>query len=116
MRRFRITTAIALALPLAFAALPAASEEAYVKIVSPADGAKLDRTKPVKLAYEANPGPKGDHVHIYIDGKEVGIDRQLKGTFTLDHPAPGEHTLCVKLADKVYVPIGVGQCIKVRVD
>jgi hypothetical protein len=116
MRPSRIAVASALALSLALAALPGAPAEAYVKITAPADGAKLDGMELTKLAYEVSAGPKGDHVHVYTDGKEVGILRQLKGTYTLESLAPGQRTLCVKVVNKAHVPIGVEQCIKVRVE
>lgn len=108
-----IATALALAF---FPALGGAASDAYVKITAPADGAKLDGMELTRLAYEVKPGPKGDHVHVYIDSKEVGILRQLKGTYTLESLAPGERTLCVKVVNKAHVPIGVEQCIKVRVE
>ena len=108
-----IAAAAALSL---FPALAGAAADAYVKITSPKNGAKLDGMELIRLAYEVKPGPKGDHVHIYTDGKEVGILRQLKGTYTLETLAPGERTLCVKVVNKAHVPIGIEQCIKVHVE
>ena len=108
--------AAALAVCLALPALPGAAADAYVKITAPGNGAKLDGMELTKLAYEVRPGPKGDHVHVYIDGKEVGILRQLKGNYTLESLAPGDRTLCVKVVNKGHVPIGVEQCVKVRVE
>lgn len=55
----------------------AASGEAYVKIKSPLAGAKLDAMDQTKLVYEVVPGPRGDHIHVYVDNKEVGILRRL---------------------------------------
>jgi len=73
-------------LPGIFAALlfvplaaPAASDKAYVKITSPRPGAKLDAMSQTKLVYEAVPGPRGDHVHVYVDNKEVGIAAPTEG-------------------------------------
>jgi len=103
----------ALPLFLALPATPAGAAEAYVKIISPAAGAKLDAMDLAKLVYEVRPGPKGDHVHVYVDGKEVGILRELKGGYTLEPLSPGERSLCIKVVNKAHVPIGVEQCIKV---
>jgi hypothetical protein len=100
----------------AFAAAPPPATEAYVNITSPADGAKLDALEVTKLAYEVRPGPRGDHVHVYVDGKEAGIVRQLKGSYTLEPLAPGPRSLCIKVVNRAHVPIGVEQCIKVTVD
>ena len=108
-----IAAALALALCPAYAG---AAADAYVKITSPKNGARIDGMELTRLAYEVKPGPKGDHVHVYTDGKEVGILRQLKGTYTLETLAPGERTLCVKVVNKAHVPIGVEQCIKVHVE
>lgn len=87
-----------------------------VKILSPADGAKLDAFDQNRINYEVIPGPKADHVHLYVDGKEVAILRELKGSHTLETLAPGKHELCVKVVNKAHVPIGVEQCIKAQVE
>jgi hypothetical protein len=92
------------------------AEDASVKITSPADGTKLDAMVQNKVAYEVMPGPKGDHVHIYVDSKEAAILRQLKGSYALATLSPGQHDICVKVVDKGHTPIGVEQCIKVTVN
>ena len=115
MRSHSLAIAAVLALSLC-PALTGMAADAYVTITSPKDGAKVDGMELTRLAYEVMPGPKGDHVHVYTDGKEVGILRQLKGTYTLETLAPGERTVCVKVVNKAHVPIGVEQCIKVHVE
>ncbi|MEO6986234.1 MAG: hypothetical protein ABI155_12900 [Paralcaligenes sp.] len=92
------------------------SGKAFVKIISPVDGAKLDAMEQTKLVYEAGRGPTGDHVHVYVDGKEVGILRQLSGSYTLETLASGPRNICVKVVNKAHVPIGVEQCVKVTVE
>jgi hypothetical protein len=87
-----------------------------VKITSPADGAKLDAFEQNRVNYEVVPGPKADHVHMYVDNKEVAILRELKGSYTLETLSPGKHDLCIKVVNKAHVPIGVEQCIKVQVE
>ena len=104
-----------LAVFLMVPAMLAAAAEAYVKIISPADGAKLDAMNLTKLVYEARPGPKGSHVHVYVDGKEIGILQQLKGSYTLETLSPGQRSLCVKVVNKAHVPVGIEQCIQVTV-
>ena len=88
------------------------AEDASVMISSPANGAKVG-TSGIKVAYDVMTGPKGDHVHFYVDDKEVKVLRQLKGTYTVDSLTAGEHTLCIKIVDKGHTPIGVEKCIKV---
>lgn len=87
-----------------------------VKILSPADGATLDVLDQNRIVYEVVPGPKVDHVHLYVDGKEVAILREIKGSYTLDTLSPGSRELCIKVVNKAHVPTGVEQCIKVKVE
>ncbi|MCL5060745.1 MAG: hypothetical protein M1449_09855 [Candidatus Thermoplasmatota archaeon] len=84
-------------------------------IRSPADGATLDAMDENRLAYEVNPGPRGDHAHLYVDNKEVAILRKLKGSYLLETLSSGKRSLCVKVVNKAHVPIGIGQCIQVTV-
>lgn len=89
------------------------AQSANVKITSPADGAKLDAKAQSKVVYEVTPGPKGDHVHLYVDGNEAAILRQLKGSYELEALSSGQHDICVKVVDKGHTPIGVEQCVRV---
>jgi cellobiose-specific phosphotransferase system component IIB len=89
------------------------AQDASVTISSPADGAKVSASAPTKVTYDVVPGPKGDHVHLYVDGGEATVLRQLKGTTTVDTLKAGPHTLCIKVVDKAHTPIGVEKCIKV---
>lgn len=107
--------------PILGAALLACSQagfaqEASVKITSPVEGAKLDTMAKTSVAYEVMPGPKGDHVHLYVDNKEAAILRQLKGSYALTSLASGPHDICVKVVDKGHTPIGVEKCVKVSVN
>jgi hypothetical protein len=99
---------------LALAAAPA--DDAYVKIIEPADGGRLKGREAVRLVYEVKPGPRGEHVHVYVDGKEAGILRRLKGSYALKPLAPGQRAVCIKVVNRAHVPIGVEQCIQVIVE
>lgn len=90
----------------------ALADDASVTISAPAPGAKVG-TSGVKVDYSVVTGPKGDHVHFYVDGSEAVVLRQLKGTYTIDKLTAGEHTLCIKIVDKGHTPIGVEKCLKV---
>lgn len=90
--------------------------EGSVTIVSPKDGAKLDAMAQNKIVYDVVPGPRGDHVHVYVDGKEVGILRQLKGSYTFETLSPGKHNICIKVVNKAHVPIGIERCVNVSVE
>lgn len=106
-------TLAVLAMPL-HAAKPAGKP--FVKITAPKEGAKLDAMDQNKIAYEVSPGPRGDHVHAYVDGKEVAILRTLKGSYTLETLSPGKRNICVKVVNKGHTPIGVEQCVNVVVE
>lgn len=89
------------------------AQTASVKIISPVDGAKLDVMAQSKIVYEVVPGPGGDHTHLYVDGKEVAVLRQLKGSHAMETFSPGKHDICIKVVNKGHTPIGVEQCVKV---
>ena len=99
-----------------FLAAAAWAEEGSVKIVSPTEGAKLDSMASNRIAFEVVPGPKGDHTHLYIDGKEVAVLRQLTGSYPLETLLPGKRELCIKVVNKNHTPIGIQQCVKVAVE
>ncbi len=105
-----VVAAFALQAPLAFAA------DGSVTISSPADGAKLSRSATTNVTYDVTPGPKGDHVHLYVDNGEASVLHQLKGSHTLDKLAPGPHDICIKVVSKAHAPTGVEKCIKVTVE
>lgn len=110
LKFFAVLLASACCIPFALAA------DGSVTISSPANGAKLDRAADNEISYEITPGPKGDHVHLFVDDKQVAVLRQLKGTSPLDPMAAGNHEICIKVVNKGHTPIGVQQCIKVSVE
>lgn len=89
---------------LAFAA------DGSVTILSPADGATIKANTETKLDYEIDPGPRGDHFHIYINGKE-DVVRGLKGSYTLPKFSPGKHTVTIKVVNKGHTPVGIEKTI-----
>ncbi|MEQ6341537.1 MAG: hypothetical protein M3A44_07730 [Gammaproteobacteria bacterium] len=87
--------------------------DANLKITSPADGGKVKVGEPVNVVYSITPNVGGDHSHIYVNGKEAGILRKLKSSFSLDPLPVGTHTLCIKVVNKGHASIGQESCIKV---
>ncbi len=112
----RNSLAVAAFVGLAASLAEGATGAPFVRITQPADGARLDAMQQSRLVYEVEPGPRGDHVHVYVDDREVGILRQLKGSYALETLAPGRHTICVKVVNKAHTPIGVQDCVSVSVD
>lgn len=86
-----------------------------VKLVSPVDGATLEAASTTQVAYEVVAGPKVDHIHLYVDGKEVAVLRESRGTHALAALAAGTHAICIKAVTKAHVPTGIEQCNKVTV-
>lgn len=99
-----------------FAAPPAMAADSTIEISSPVDGAKLDAMEQSKLDYSVTLGSGADHIHVYVDGKETALLRQVKGSYTMETLSPGNHELCIKLVNKNHTPIGVERCIKVEVE
>lgn len=99
-----------------FPAWAGGAETGAVKIVTPAEGAKLDAMAENRISYEVTPGERGDHTHLYVDGKEAAVLRQLKGSHALDTLTPGKRELCIKVVNKNHTPIGVEKCVKVTVE
>jgi len=109
-------TGMVLALSFALFSPFTTAGEPYAKITYPHDGEKLGATSRKQIDYEVDPGPRGDHIHLYVDNKEAAILRKLAGSHPLESMAPGPHTLCIKVVNKAHVPIGVEQCVNVNVE
>jgi len=125
---------LALFLGLIFSASAQASEGS-IRIISPIDGATVDTSADqVHVFYHATFDPKGDHVHLSVDGKDketlrqlqvshvtdvyekdrwVPVMREINGKTAIDPLSPGKHEICAKVVDKLHVPIGVKTCIHV---
>lgn len=96
--------------------LTSMAAEGSVTIISPKDGATLNAKDKNKIVYNIVPGPRGDHVHVYVDDEEVDILRQLKGSYTFKSLSSGKHAICVRVVNKAHVPIGLQRCINVTVE
>jgi hypothetical protein len=92
----------------------AKAEEAKVTILAPASGAKVQAGQPVALEYRVVPGPQGDHVHVYVDGTEVAVVKQLEGSYQVAPLEAGPHELAIKIVNRGHVPIGVESSVKVE--
>ncbi len=113
MNAFKPLTFLLLCL---FLSPQAYAEEPSVRILSPADGATLDLMAENRVKYAVVPGPRGDHVHFYVDDDEVAVLRQLEGSYLLGSLLDGEHELCIKVVNKNHTPIGIEKCISVLME
>ena len=90
------------------------AETSSVKILSPIDGTKVKET--FTMNYDVTPGPGGDHIHMYVDGKQVDVIKKIKGQYAFKKLSTGNRELCIKIVDKGHTPIGVEKCIHVFVE
>lgn len=99
------------------AGTPAFAEDGKgsVTIISPKEGAVLSSAEDIIIEYEMTPGPKGDHVHFYVDGGSAGLLRKNKGSFNVAKLKPGKHALTVKIVSAGHTPIGVETSVNVTV-
>ena len=99
-----------------FTAPIAMAADSKIEISAPADGAILDAMEQNKIEYNVTLGNGADHIHVYVDGKETALLRQMKGSYTMETLSLGSHEICIKIVNKNHTPIGVERCIKVEVE
>jgi hypothetical protein len=114
----------ALALLCASSAL---AGQGRVRIVSPTEGSTLEAHELNYLVYEVEFSERGNHLDLYLDGKQftkllqwrgyrlaqpgAGTEAGLQGYYPLVRLKPGHHTLCIEVADKAHKPIGTNHCV-----
>lgn len=106
-------TSLLIPLFLALAYGQALAADGKITIISPAKGALISADSKVPVSYEAMLGPKGDHLHLYLDDKRIDVLRQLKGSATLDAMAPGKHKICLTENTKWHMSTGLETCVEV---
>ena len=89
---------------------------AEISITQPVGGTQFKSGSKIEVSFEATPGPKGDHVHLYLDDRKPVVLQQLKGSHTLDDVASGKHGLSARIVDKEHAEIGVQDCVIFRVE
>ena len=112
LRGFSVVALVVSSLP----AEPALAADTLVTISAPAEGAKLSAGKPSKVEYEVQAGTKAHHVHLFVDGGEVGTAHKLKGSFELPALKAGGHKICVAPVNTNHTPIGEKACISVTAE
>ncbi|MBU0622893.1 MAG: emp24/gp25L/p24 family protein [Gammaproteobacteria bacterium] len=106
-------TGLLIPLFLALAYGQTLAADGNITINSPANGALVSADSKVSVNYEAMLGPKGDHMHLYVDGKRIEVLRQLKGNFELDALNPGKHKICLTENTKWHMSTGMENCVEV---
>ncbi len=91
-----------------------AEEEGKITILSPKDGAEVSVDKPVMVSFEAVWGPKGNHLHLYLDDHRVDVIRQTKGSEDIHNMLMvGRHEICLEIETSWHISTGVRQCVTV---
>lgn len=98
-----------------FACAGARADEAKGKItiLSPADGTVVNAGDKVTVSYDADMGPKGNHLHLYLDSHRVDVLRQPKGTGEVHILMAGKHEICLEIETSWHFSTDVRQCINV---
>lgn len=103
--------------PLFFAFLSgsgaALADAAKVTITTPANNTAVSKGNNVELSYEATPGPEGDHIHLYLDGRRVDVLHQMKGRADLGMLDAGKHHVCLTMNTRSHAPVGAEACIDI---
>lgn len=106
-------TRLLIPLFLALAYGQALATDGKITINSPANGAMVSAVAKVPVSYEAMLGPKGDHLHLYVDDKRIDVLRQLNGSTELEMMAPGKHKICLTENTKWHMSTGLETCVEV---
>jgi hypothetical protein len=103
-RRLLITSLIALPLALALIFTTARADDGKVTILKPEEG-EVVQGSGYTVEFELDKGSRGDHVHIFLDGKHVAPVTK-KSSYKLTRLKKGPHTVTLKLADKNHDYLG----------
>ncbi len=99
-------------LSLGFVTSPAfAADKTSVRITAPKSGSTVHN--PVMIHYILHKGPKGDHVHLFIDGQFSEPSHQNPIKIKLPK---GKHTLTLKVATAGHKILGPKSKVTVNVE
>jgi hypothetical protein len=96
-----------------FVSAAALADEGKVTFLAPVDGAVVNTKDKVTVFYEAELGPKGNHLHLYLDGHRVDVLRQTKGSADIDIKKAGKHEICLEIETSWHFSTDVRKCISV---
>ncbi len=58
----------------------------------------------IVVEMDIDKGSRGDHIHFYLDGKNLGVVRSTK--YMIKGLAKGKHNVAARLASKSHVELG----------
>lgn len=113
MAQLLVKSALLAALAVGASFSGVVAEESLVTLSAPAEGEKLAAGKAYKAEYEVKAGSNAHHVHLFVDGEEVGTAHKLKGSFSYGPLKAGDHKVCAAAVNKGHAPIGAQACASV---
>lgn len=93
-----------------------AATDGAVRINSPEDGAVIKGSSVVVSFEILNKGSRGDHVHLYLDGKLVKPLRGVKGEYTITGLTKGKHELEIRLSTKGHHVLDIEDGVTIKVE
>lgn len=93
----------------------AADGKGSVTIIYPKNGEELPSNIDIIMKYKFTKGPKGDHVHFFLDDVDVGLRRKKEGKFNMATLTPGRHNITLKLVNAGHVPLGIDTSIMIKI-
>lgn len=112
-KRITIVLTLLLAGIFLYASILIAAEATAVKITKCQYD---DMEEALSVEYDFVKGPKGDHVHLWIDGKEKKPIKQPKGfKLTGVKLSKGEHKVELRVNDASHTALGVNDTYKLVV-
>ncbi len=104
---------VALSSLLLVSSTAVAADEGKITILSPAEGTVIHPGDTVKVEYAAEMGPRGDHLHLYLDERRIDVLHQPKGTGEVRVLLPGAHQICLTINTGWHFSTGVKQCVNI---
>jgi hypothetical protein len=96
--------------------IPIVAEDNLATILAPAEGSVLKAEQAYVLEYNIKPEANAEHVHLYVDGDEVGIGHKIKGDLPLGPLKVGERKICISPVNKNHTRTASQACINVMVE
>jgi len=94
----------------------AQADSGSVTIISPQNDSTLKAAMDNSVEYEFTKGTRGDHIHIWVDGKKGPAQKSMAGRYTLPKMSKGSHAIIAKVVNKGHVPTGPEKSIFIKVE
>jgi len=96
--------------------LAEASSDGVVKINSPEDGAVIKGNSVVVSFEIKDKGSRGDHVHLFLDGRLVKPLYGVKSEYKIKGLSKGDHKIEIRLSTKSHHVLDVKDSVTITVE